>query len=1644
MEATWSALQLALVLWVAVAVPLEIGFDTFRGVAALTAMSWVVSVCFGLDVLVRFRTTFTTPQGEVVRSPGRIATRYLRGLFVLDVAAALPVQAFLGGTGLSEYALWFQLLKLPRIFRLSELLALSRTKYDNLMAAGRLLGLMLLVTLVGDRPDTFNNVERVLAILLLIIGTCFFAITVSAMSLLVSNLWSMAARHEQREALAREALEYAGAAPEVHERVSAYFRRMADVEHPGAEGVALLSELPAGLHAEVQLFAFCERPFVWRLSQRLRIAAFMPRDVIYEYGSVGHEMYVIWKGAVALLGPGGAVAALQCAGDHFGELGLMTANTPRPHKAVALQPCDTVVLGRWDLLDVMRDFPDSAALVSERSQVQLEDHEAGPAIWAAALVAGGGGEDEGPDGPEPGQEGQEAAAEPRRRPRRQRKDSWEEQPASAAVAVVSVSSDPAGNVWRQQRGSVEVSASSSSSGGGVPASRLTRHTAEKQRLAPVVDSEGSGRHNYALAGKPVGLLSRSSSGAVSRSPSGGGLPAWPLRLGSSSTRVHPIDPRTSDSGAEGPEARSPFSAAAAAAAATPTLARAPSALDDVEDLRPSASSSTPGLPGPAQGLPLSPRWAQPSAPASDPAGSVSPRAGAGPVAEATEALSPALQPGEITPGPGLGGRRRSSGDPGALGFAARGVANPSRHGPPSPLPAGSTAAGARATGRMGSNRRRSIGGPGDVGDWLAGLLGGNGATRALESPHLLASSELSPQPPRQSVDDRAGTAAANARPNSTLSPPRPEPRLSLERSPLPGAHLASPHTSLGSPLLGAARATARDRRASSDYRSAGSFTAPDDRGAGAPASAGWRPALTRQEESDELMHEWHAEAAGEDIVGTWGPAPSSSRPQPLSPLVLPPQPAALRQRRQRRPSLVLAELMGGALASNTLSGSRPTTGEGYVGAAGAAEPPAPFTPTAGLTSPVAGPRNNAVPAATFARAAARADRRAPSTQAAGSRGVDGNARALSGGGRVARAMANVAAKTAGILQTQLSGGRSGGRDPAAEDDGLPMGDQRAASSMGDQVHLLSMPFQPLFGVDPLRPLVPSAAYTAAATSTYHSSSVRGYDRESDGQGRAGLEAGRGGAEPEDEDSAALEARVAKLELELETARAALEQSRAQVATWQADPIRVPAVASLVRREVAAVAARLGALVESALGAVSDKLGRLSEGAELLTAAVAAADERLHQLEVEARHSRGALGVLEGTEELEAATAAASASGAGPLLSRAASRRGSMSGAAGAAAAAATSGSGAIGRRGSLLMLSSLAGLAAGGRSRRGSVVMPAARRPSGLLGWGSGVLSGALLDSAEPPEGEAGAGRGGPTAARPPAADRARRPSGGEGLLGDAALGAALFAATLDRAASRKNSLRRMSTLSAAPPWLAPPEGDGVGGTESSVLQAAPTLSRAASLSRRTSFSRQGPLSRASSIRQKGTSLAGGAEEGTDNDGPGSGVISPVHSLPSLAQLTTALHSLDSRLGAASPRRHAAAPGGQGRRMSIRWAAGADGGSGPDPLDMTSFATEALQDVSVRGGRYGGASSAHSRSYGQLHEEGSGGTLAGESSQDLLSLLAAADASPLASPPVISVLKRDASMRSGSAPQLPSFGLLKRTKSQRMDEARESGAGAGA
>ena len=60
--------------------------------ALFVGLGWLIDACFFLDLLLNFRTTFFTPEVELIFDRKLIARRYIRGALVLDALALMPFE----------------------------------------------------------------------------------------------------------------------------------------------------------------------------------------------------------------------------------------------------------------------------------------------------------------------------------------------------------------------------------------------------------------------------------------------------------------------------------------------------------------------------------------------------------------------------------------------------------------------------------------------------------------------------------------------------------------------------------------------------------------------------------------------------------------------------------------------------------------------------------------------------------------------------------------------------------------------------------------------------------------------------------------------------------------------------------------------------------------------------------------------------------------------------------------------------------------------------------------------------------------------------------------------------------------------------------------------------------------------------------------------------------------------------------------------------------------------------------------------------------------------------------------------------------------------------------------------------------------
>jgi len=121
LKTAWDIMTLVLVVYFAFMVPYRIGFDVplNEGEQLLDTISDVI---FIVDLIVSFRTAFKQ-DGIVIYDSKRMAVRYLKSWFAIDLLASFPIGWFVSGAETKVNKL-FRMLRLFKLFRILRLLKL--------------------------------------------------------------------------------------------------------------------------------------------------------------------------------------------------------------------------------------------------------------------------------------------------------------------------------------------------------------------------------------------------------------------------------------------------------------------------------------------------------------------------------------------------------------------------------------------------------------------------------------------------------------------------------------------------------------------------------------------------------------------------------------------------------------------------------------------------------------------------------------------------------------------------------------------------------------------------------------------------------------------------------------------------------------------------------------------------------------------------------------------------------------------------------------------------------------------------------------------------------------------------------------------------------------------------------------------------------------------------------------------------------------------------------------------------------------------------------------------------------------------------------------------------------------------------------
>ncbi len=408
----WDIVVLAATIFIAVAMPLEVVFDSINN-GWVTAASLVASVLFAGDIAIRSSRPIVISGGPV-GDRATIGKRYLRTWFAVDLLAAIPFDVIASGADGSTGQV-LRVLGLLRVLRVTRILVLQRewrvrTSFNpallrlaffffwivmisHWIACGwialdgseaghpelhpyqqALYWSITTLTTVGYGDIAPIGAQQVAyAMVVMGLGVAMYGYIIGNVASLLANIDVLRAQHLARIETVNHFLRDRQVPRELQTRVRNYYNYL--WESRTGQQVDVLEDLPTSLHIEialhlhrnvlrkVPLFEAASDSFLRELVLHLSPQVCIPGETIVRRGQIGNQLYFINKGTVEVFAPDDrAVIATLSDGDFFGEMALLSRQ-PRANTVVAIDYCNLYTLERKKFDQVLEEFPEIAAEV---------------------------------------------------------------------------------------------------------------------------------------------------------------------------------------------------------------------------------------------------------------------------------------------------------------------------------------------------------------------------------------------------------------------------------------------------------------------------------------------------------------------------------------------------------------------------------------------------------------------------------------------------------------------------------------------------------------------------------------------------------------------------------------------------------------------------------------------------------------------------------------------------------------------------------------------------------------------------------------------------------------------------------------------------------------------------------------------------------------------------------------------------------------------------------------------------------------------------------------------------------------------------------------------------------------------------------
>ncbi|XP_034549935.1 cyclic nucleotide-gated cation channel alpha-4 [Notolabrus celidotus] len=240
-------------------------------------------------------------------------------------------------------------------------------------------------TTVGDTPLPKREEEYLFMIADLLIAVLVFASIVGNVGNVITSLRDRDNVFFPNHELVKAYLRSHHISKELRQRIDNWYQHL-HINKKIMRENEILQQLPVHLRTEiavsvhlptlskVTIFQSCEKSLLEELVLKLNPQVFSPGEYVCRKGDVGHEMYIIKEGKLAVVADDGVTEfAVLSEGNFFGEISILNikgnkSGNRRTANIRSIGYSDLFSLSKEDLTDVLSEFPAAKCHLEEKGR----------------------------------------------------------------------------------------------------------------------------------------------------------------------------------------------------------------------------------------------------------------------------------------------------------------------------------------------------------------------------------------------------------------------------------------------------------------------------------------------------------------------------------------------------------------------------------------------------------------------------------------------------------------------------------------------------------------------------------------------------------------------------------------------------------------------------------------------------------------------------------------------------------------------------------------------------------------------------------------------------------------------------------------------------------------------------------------------------------------------------------------------------------------------------------------------------------------------------------------------------------------------------------------------------------------------------